>query len=425
MIDKNFLLGYGAGFSAAERPITTSPLVVTENGAYSPGIGKAYSRVKVNVIDGRGGVSPSDVTFYDYNGVVVYAYTAAEFMALDAMPDNPTHNGLTAQGWNCTLSDAKTYVASYGKLNIWQMYITDDGKTRIYITLQEGRLSPYLGLAVNGSVGIDWGDGSQHDTLTGTSTSALVFVRHFYANAGNYVITLDPDNRSEFAIKGATECKLLSANGQLASDTGDYAYNIAIKSVKIGRRITSIGASAFQNCHSLTSVTIPSSVTSIEQSAFSSCFSLMSITIPSSVTSIGAYVFRFCDNLTSVTIPSSVTSIGVSVFQNCYSLTSVTIPSSVTSIGQSAFQSCYNLTSVTIPSSVTSIGVTAFQNCYSIAAIHFKRSTPPTISNANAFGNLPTDCIIYVPASADHSVLNAYKAASNYPDPTVYTYMEE
>ena len=30
----------------------------------------------------------------------------------------------------------------------------------------------------------------------------------------------------------------------------------------------------------------------------------------------------------------------------------------------------------------------------------------------------------HVPYSADHSVLNAYKTANNYPDPTVYTYEE-
>lgn len=62
------------------------------------------------------------------------------------MPANPTHEGLTAQGWNWSLIDAKNYVNKYGKLNIGQMYITSDGKTRLYITLSEGRTSPILQL---------------------------------------------------------------------------------------------------------------------------------------------------------------------------------------------------------------------------------------------------------------------------------------
>jgi hypothetical protein len=45
---------------------------------------------------------------------------------------------------------------------------------------------------------------------------------------------------------------------------------------------------------------------------------------------------------------------------------------------------------------------------------HFKPTTPPTLANSNAFQNIPSDCIIYVPYSADHSILNAYKTATNW-----------
>ena len=100
----------------------------------------------------------NDVNFYDYDGFRIYSYTAQEFLALESMPANPTHEGLTAQGWNWSLADAKTYVTDYGMLEIGQTYITDDGKTRIYISLDEGRLSPYLGFAINGTATVDWGD---------------------------------------------------------------------------------------------------------------------------------------------------------------------------------------------------------------------------------------------------------------------------
>lgn len=53
-------------------------------------------------------------------------------------------------------------------------------------------------------------------------------------------------------------------------------------------------------------------------------------------------------------------------------------------------------------------------------------SVPPTVSNSNAFSNaLAAGGIVYVPYSEDHSVLEDYKAAPNYPSPSTYTYMEE
>ena len=142
-----------------------------------------------------------------------------------------------------------------------------------------------------------------------------------------------------------------------------------VRNVILPEGMTSIGASAFSGCSSLTSITIPDSVTSIGNSAFSNCRSLTGITIPDGVTSIGDYAFRGCSSLTSITIPDSVTSIGDYAFWSCYSLTSVTIGNGVTSIGDFAFDSCRSLTSITIPDGVTSIGYYVFQNCSSLTSV--------------------------------------------------------
>lgn len=123
-------------------------------------------------IGNKGKVAPKkDVNFYDYDGTIVSSYTVQEFSELTAMPSNPSHDGLTAQGWNWSLANAKAYVAKYGKLNIGQMYITSDGKTRLYIKLIEGRLSPWLTLYLNenSELDIDWGDGSAHSTFASTT----------------------------------------------------------------------------------------------------------------------------------------------------------------------------------------------------------------------------------------------------------------
>ena len=142
------------------------------------------------ILSGYQGAS-SKVNFYDYDGSVVASYTKDDFLALTELPANPSHEGLTAQGWNYNFADAKAYVTTNGSLNIGQMYVTSDGKTRIYITLPEGRISPILQLYLNANseLDIDWGDGGSHSTFTSTSAD-YVSERHNYATAGDYVIAI-------------------------------------------------------------------------------------------------------------------------------------------------------------------------------------------------------------------------------------------
>ena len=154
---------------------------------------------------GGGGGNSGSVKFIDYDGTVLHTYSAAEFAALTAMPANPTHTGLTAQGWNWSLADAKAQMVAQPNdtLMIGQMYVTDDGKTRIYISLvDEVRLSPYLGIYPNGTVVVDWGDNTATDTLIGTSLTNIARVQHTYASTGDYVITLTATSGS-FCINGS------------------------------------------------------------------------------------------------------------------------------------------------------------------------------------------------------------------------------
>ena len=311
---------------------------------------------------GSGGGSTSDaamkdVNFYDYDGTLVASYTLAEAQALTALPDGPTHDGLTFQGWNWSLDKINSLTRP---MNVGAMYITYDGKTRLKIRVWDTARSNvplYFSQTVDNGVTIDWGDGSTAETLDGTWK---VNTSHAYAEPGDYVISLMPEdgcvlsfdaNSSSYCVMGPT-----GNNGKVY------------------------------------------------------CNMLQDVQVGAGVTSIGNYAFYYCYSLASVTIPDSVTSIGDYAFQGCYSLASVTIPDSVTSIGNSAFSNCYSLASVTIPDSVTSISYSAFSSCYGVAEYHLKPTMPPTLSSTNAFNNIPSDCIIYVP----NGCLEAYQNATNW-----------
>ena len=394
-------------------------------------------------------VSSNEVTFYDYDGTVVSSYSIAEAQTLTALPDGPTHAGLTFQGWNWSLADVNALTRP---MNIGAMYITDDGKTRLYIRIADKARSTvplYFSQTVANGVSIDWGDGSTAETLAGTGN---VNTFHAYGVAGDFTISLAVADgctlgfgggSSSYCVMGSTGnngkvyCNMLQkvevSSGvtsignyafqycySLSSITmpdgvtriGDnaFAYCYSLSNITIPDGVTRIGSYAFQYCYSLSSITIPDGVTRIGDNAFEYCNSLSSITIPDRVTSIGSYAFQDCRAISSITIQDRVTSIGKYAFSKCYALSSITIPDRVTSIRDYAFYYCYSISNITITDGVTSIGNYAFQNCYGVAEYHLKPTTPPTLSSTNAFQNIQSDCIIYVPKGC----LEAYQNATNW-----------
>ena len=154
------------------------------------------------------------------------------------------------------------------------------------------------------------------------------------------------------------------------------------------------------------------------------------------ITTIPANAFIACTNLTWIDIPSTITSIGDKAFYGCSAVESLTLPSSITSIGKSAFENCTGkvtincriygasssngkfykakFTEIVIGNSVTEIGYYAFYNCTNLKEVFCKPTTPPTLGST-VFSN-HADRKIYVPASDDDSIINAYKAADYWKD---------
>lgn len=359
-------------------------------------------------------VSPNDVNFIDYDGTIVASYSAADFANLSAMPDNPTHTGLTAQGWNWTLADAKAQVAVSGQLVIGQMYVTSDGKTRIYLSIPNALLCEVMlnwRQTVANGVTIDWGDGTASETFSGTGAKNQY---HTYSSVGDYCITLNPTSGTLTLGNGnGTSTLIYGRNSPQASR--DCVYK-----VELGANIE-ISLYAFYFFHGLRSISIPKELTSLGHTTLYSAYPLRGIVIPQDVTKADINLLGYSYALEWLSLPKKVTTFNNNCFGTIPALKTIVFPLGTPAISTSAITNCGSLVKIVIPSSVTSIGANAFSGCNSLQEIHFKPTTPPAVANANAFTNVPITCKIYVPSG----YLSAYTSASNYPSSSTYTYIDE
>lgn len=343
-----------------------------------------------------------DVSFYDYDGTLLYSYTVEEANALTALPAGPAHEGLVFDDWNWSLEDVKSLTRP---MDIGAMFATDDGTTRIYIRLEE-RTNPRFGLCVNGTVTIDWGDGTAYDTLTGTDlTVAQQTPVHNYAFPGDYVIKLAINGEAQITesfyapknkwFKNSISKIEIGTNIAIGEDAFYNCYSLS--NITIPSNITSLGEYAFGHCHSLLSVTIPSRVETFEEGTFIECLSLLNITIPKSITYLNGDVFRGCASLQSITLPNLITEIGSYNFQGCSSLSNIIVPVGVTAIRESAFQGCFSLSSIIIPDTVTSIGECAFQDCISLSSVIISDNSQIKSIGIYAFANCDSLLNIIIP----------------------------
>lgn len=398
--------------------VSQSSATYTENNTYDTTL---VNSVTVNVSGDTPSVQEKDVNFYDYNGTLLHSYTAQEFSALESLPANPSHSGLTAQGWNWTLADAKNYVASYKHLDVGQQYVTSDGKTRIYIHLVYGKSTIWFGICVDGSVDVNWGDNSADSLIRdGTSLTTIITIQHVYS-PGDYVITITPRANSEFSISGSTACSRLISKTSAASRQPSMAYySGAITKVELGQHV-SLGEYAFYSCPNLKSVSIPSSLTSIPSYSFRES-GINVLCVPSGVTSIGDYATTQSSRA-KICLPKSATTLGAGIFsQTYYTTTSLSSfwPAFAPIVPISAFASFAGakLLHIEIPDTVTEIQASAFQNNYDLLSITFRSIVPATITGANAFQYVQNDCKIYVP----YVSLADYFSANRYPNRDSFIY---
>ena len=296
------------------------------------------------------------------------------------------------------------------------MYITNDGKTRLYINIvAESRKAVSLCFqqSVENGVEVDWGDESIVETFSG-SGSTNILPTHKYTNVGDYVITLNPIDECRLTL-GSNNMSIVRTTSSLNYFTG------RLNRAELGRNVAITGY-AFYRCSSLKSITIPNDVIIPNYShCFEFCYGLRCIIFPNvpnaniycntlfgdycyiskPVLSKGIKSIRFEEdkNLQYVSIPND-SGVADSMFMHCNLLKKITLPKNLTQIPEKAFYYCYNLTEVFVPKGVTSIGSEAFYYCNSMVFYDFSSHISiPGLANTNAFKNIPSFCKIIVPDS--------------------------
>ena len=361
---------------------------------------------EIGSIEVAEGPISKDVDFIDYDGTLLYSYTLDEIQNMTELPPLPTQEGLICQEWNWSLEDIK---AHNRRLIVGATYITDDGKTRIYIELtSEERLEMPLCFrqTVSHGVEIDWGDGSPIETVNSIGVKNL---SHFYESTGKYIITLNPIGNCILTLsRGSTNDNII---GPLSTTNKrmNWYYSTTIKKVYLGKNITTLDrytfyrcvnlseitipknvigelySNFFYECVSLTGIVLPNSIDIIGMSAFSYDYELSIISIPNGITYIKGSAFTYCSSLKEIIIPNNVTKIDESalssnglrkiiipnnvtelpsrIFNGCSYLSDIVLPDDLTSIGDYAFSSCRSLEKITIPKKVTYLGHSAFSSC--------------------------------------------------------------
>ena len=211
--------------------------------------------------------------------------------------------------------------------------------------------------------------------------------------------------------------------------------------------------------YGVTTYQIPDGVISIENNIFDDCSLLEEIILPNTISYIGNFAFDDCISLSEIVLPNSISYIGNSAFRNCTGLNKVVVdnistwcniefdafyddsqyytgtnpldyadlyadghkiselhvPDDITEVKPYSFINYDTLTRVYLHENIQKIGYAAFNGCHNLSTINCFGSHI-IIGSKYMFSKNLTNMLIYVPASDDDSIINAYKAAEFWSD---------
>lgn len=295
----------------------------------------------IGTFAGGGGGGEYSVTVIDYDGTVIAEQHLDEGETC-ILPEAPQHERFIFDGWASPIElTDNTFVMPGQDVFIGASYYTASGATEIDIELNKATgLTFTFNDVLSGVTSIDWGDGSNGNTLT-----------HTYSSYGNYTIK----------IYGMTAIAS-SSGGGITGDSSNS--NATITGIFFSESVTSIGNYAFTSCRSLETVIIPSGITSIGTYVFYCCYGLSTVIIRSGIKGVGGYSFYNCYHLKTAILSKGITSISDQAFRDCSSLTHIVFPNGLGAIYANAFYGCRSLERVILPDSVTTLGNYTFAYCY-------------------------------------------------------------
>ena len=256
--------------------------------------------------------------------------------------------------------------------------------------------------------------GNSHDVLyIGGSLSnrsnivSVVFGQNIIATGG-----ADGTSQKSFAECRKLTSVTLNAKLQILGEhTFLNCYNM--ESINLGEAtsLTTIKASAIEDCDHVRELTLPASVTTLEKNVFYSIDSLRTFTFAEGsqlqvmdgegtfrgntklesinleackqLTSICSYAFYSCPALKAITIPSSVETFGDNIFGYTDNIETFTFLAPT--VPESLYRGKSKLTTVNIGPGVKNIGRTAFNNNYTLTNINIDPNVSDLVIGYAAF----------------------------------------
>lgn len=375
-----------------------------------------------------------DVCFYDYDGTLVYSCTLVDAQTMTALPEAPDHSNdpvpLTFLYWNYTLEEVN---GLNRKADIGAIFKATDGKTHFTLELTELRgLTVPLNLCAYNAypLYVDWGDGSAVEESAVTSGTRSM--EHTYAQPGTYHVTCwiaeggswVPGGTSSLGLCGKEDKNICVVGTFVLGDDVTFSwpssvgsccfYNSNIEYLVYPYSGAWAGASRFERMPRLKFLAVKPGSTEYSYRFVNECVSLKGISIPDNVVAAGDYGFSSLYSIRRICLPASFTATSSIAQRFMFAETplhEIRLNEGQTKISMRDFQDVYTLFSLTIPSTVTGINSEAFDSS-AILDFYLLPTTPPTLSNTNAFGNNSwgTQYKIHVPAES----LEAYQTATNW-----------
>lgn len=324
-----------------------------------------FSAEIASIETGGGSVVENDLTFYDYDGTILYSYSKEEAESMTELPIGPQHSGLVFDGWSSTLTEIKERMSNHGKWGVGAFFQTEDKRIRLYLTLErEAQKNVTISLYGKDDVvgNVTWGDGmtEQFSIPAGTSLS----ITHIYNDVGDYIVAFGIEGGEGFCF-----------NSNIVGQDGANPYSFIIRKVEISSKYYNESSHVpFKDCKRLETITFPNRALRTTAGMFYGCVSLKHLCFPMNYGTLDA---SECPNL-KIAINKFVGNVYADrylLFTNSYSLEKVYSTGEDVKPAASAFNGCRALTTF-IKSSYSGddyyyqIFENSFKNCVSLRQLY-------------------------------------------------------